>query len=182
MMCASYKALVTLLVGCLLSLSACSPEQDAETSAELQALQAEYLQVNAQLSQRSKEKDQLEETLKTNAALLKSLDRDSKREAALAAEVAPLSNYLATLENASNTVKADLDTWRQATRNSYVGMNIPELHTNSGTIHSNVTIAEIRDERFVVEDSDGNKIEVPFADVNEAIRKALVHEPSALSH
>jgi len=171
----------TLAAVICLSLAGCSPEKEAEKSAEVLALEADYLQLSAQLKELSEEKDSLEASIEENKALLESTEKDLKREASLREEVLPISNYLKSLERASNTVKADVETWRQATRDSYVGMNIPELQTSSGTIHPNVTISEIHDEQFVVEDADGNKIEIPFTDVNEAIRNALVHEPTVLS-
>ena len=171
--------LVTVLCFCLAS---CSPEKEAGAGAEVQALKAEYETLSARLADLSAEKDQLEAAIKADAALLKSLDQDVAREAALKEAVLPVSNYLASLEKASGTVKADIEIWRQATRDSYVGMHIPQLQTNSGALHADVTITEIHDDRFVVEDKDGNRIEVPFDDVNEAIRKALVHEPTVLSN
>ena len=176
-----FSATLVAAIFILLSLTACSPDKEAGASAEVQALEEEYEAISSQLSELSDEKEQLEEAMDANEALLESLDSNLEREAALEQRVLPVSNYLASLESATNTVKADIETWRKATRDSYVGLKIPELQTNSGTSHPNVTITEIRDELFVVEDTDGNKIEVPFDDVNEAIRKALVHEPTILS-
>ncbi len=178
----SIRCEASFVIAVFLCLSACSPEKETGTSTEVQALETDYENINSQLTELSEEKAQLEEAIKSNEALLKSLDQDVEREAALEAAVLPVSNYLAALESATATVKADIETWRQATRDSYVGMTIPKLQTTSGSIHPNVTITEIRDELFVVEDPDGNKIELPFADVNEAIRKALVHEPTVLSN
>jgi len=177
----SVKFFATLVVTFCLLLSACSPEKDAATNPELDALEADYREVSAQVSELSEEKDQLEAAIKENEKLLESMDSALKRKAALEEQVLPVRKYLTSLEQAASTVKADIETWRQATRDSYVGMTIPELQTNSGTTHPNVTITEIRDELFVIEDADGKKTDIPFSDVNEAIRKALVHEPTVLS-
>ena len=159
----------------------CTQPVDPAKQAEAERLRAEVEELSSSYSDLLKEKQLLTTQNRDNEALIRNLDHNYKNELETRAKAKEIRDYVNALESADSQVRESLDTWRQATRDSFVGRKIPDLTLLSGTRYSDVIVTEVSDESFVVEASGSTRVKIPFSDVSEQVRTALVYEPSILT-
>src|SRR6056297_2156532 len=75
----------------------------------------------------AREAEKLEERL-ANA------EEIQKEQRTAAGELAAISEYRRQLNETDRRVEASLDFWRNATRESFVGVQLPEITTNTGEV------------------------------------------------
>jgi len=158
----------------------CAEPVDPAKQAEVERLRAEVDELALTYSSLLEEKQQLTTQNRADEALIRNLDHNFKGELETRAEAEEIRNYVDALQSAEAQVKQSLEVWRRATRESFVGRKMPTLSLRSGTRFSNVVVVGVSDDFFAIQAEGGERVEVPFADVSEQVRYALVHEPSIL--
>lgn len=165
----------------ILFLIACSEPSDPVKEAEVERLRAEVEELASTYSSLLKEKELLRTQNNENESLIRDLDYSYKRELETRAEAGRVRDYVNALESADSQLRDSLDAWRKATRESFIGRKIPVLALLSGASYSDVMVVEVFDDSFTVEEANANRIDIPFTDVSEQVRSALVYEPTILA-
>lgn len=170
---------VTLLP--MLFLVGCSEPIDPAKKAEADRLRAEVDELSSTYSSLLEEKQRLMTQNREDEVLIRNLDHNFRNELETRAEAQKIRDYVKALEGADSQVRQSLDAWRKATRESFVGRKIADLTLLSGTHYADVVIVEVTDDFLMVEAQDSTRIEIPFTDISEQVRNALVYEPSILA-
>ena len=89
------------------------------------------------------------------------------------------SEYVSKLRDSEAYFFGELQTWRQATRESFEGIKIASITTTSGDVYSAVTIKKVGDETLDIEHSDGNAT-LEIGDLDKKLRRNLIHETTVL--
>jgi len=104
---------------------------------------------------------------------------DSDKEEEEADEDTPEAAYLAKLGEMDEYFSSELDLWRDATRGSFEGIKLKEVKTNSGQIFVDVEIKKVTGDTFEITHSVG-EASIPVKDLDEGLRKNLIHEETIL--
>ncbi len=161
-------------------------EKDAESDAEEAEVSA-YREERAQrdelrkrVSELRAEKKDLEKKLKELAGSLKKENEIRAKELELSTELEAVRRYSGELASLEQSLDASLGHWRTATRNSFKGVQLPEIVTVGGTRYADVTINEVTDETIVIGHERGEST-VPILDLPVGLRKNVIHEPTVLA-
>jgi hypothetical protein len=73
-----------------------------------------------------------------------------------------------------------LAAWREATRASFKGVQLPAITTIDGKAYTGVTINGVTDDSIIVEHSGGMET-IPVMQLPVSLRKNIVHESTVLA-
>ncbi len=177
---------IVLALAALLS-TACFDKESGDAEAEADGEVSSYREERAQRDELRKrvtelraEKKALEGKIKEVGSSLKKQGEIRTKELALATELEAVRRYSAGLASLEQELDASLGTWREATRNSFKGVKLPEIVTVSGARYADVTINGVTDEAIVIGHSGGEST-VPILDLPVGLRKNVIHEPTVLA-
>ncbi|MDF1656004.1 MAG: hypothetical protein P1U58_00245 [Verrucomicrobiales bacterium] len=108
---------------------------------------------------------------------IESHDELVAREAEMTRNLEEVRAYEQKLNAVRDTTEQSLNYWRDATRGSFVGVQIPTLSTESGSDYTNVNITNVGDEELKILHSGGSAV-LEISDLPEGLRKNLIHEPT----
>ncbi|HRQ90624.1 MAG TPA: hypothetical protein PLA50_17655 [Bacteroidia bacterium] len=130
---------------------------------------------------------ELEAEKKALSAELASIQKASKKGTNLVEEEIKWSRdleatraYLGGLDELEAHLDQSLEAWRNATRESFKGVRIPEITTVGGVKYVNATIVKVTDSSLAITHEAG-EAEIPALDLPVGLRKNMIHEPTVLS-
>lgn len=103
-----------------------------------------------------------------------------EREVVVSDELELLRGYAAMLESHSAELDQGLGEWRNATRKSFVGVQLSEIATSDGRTFQNVTIEKVEDETVAIS-HDGGSDTIEILSLPLELRKNLIHEATVLA-
>jgi len=103
-----------------------------------------------------------------------------QEELAAVAALDEVRGYERKLRSLHEEATAQLQTWREATRRSFVGVQLPEIETIDGAKWTAVTIRHVGDDAIQIEHAGGTA-EIEILRLPLGLRKNLIHEPTALA-
>lgn len=89
------------------------------------------------------------------------------------------AEYVSKLRDSEAYFFGELQTWRQATRESFKGIEIGSITTTSGDVYSAVVITKVGDDTLEIEHSDGDAT-LEIGDLDKKLRRNLIHETTVL--
>ncbi len=91
----------------------------------------------------------------------------------------PGAEYLEKLNEMDEYFSSELDLWRAATRDSFVGIKLKEVKTTGGQTYAGVEIKKVSSDTLEITHS-GGEASVPIMELEEGLRKNLIHEETIL--
>lgn len=155
-------------------------EQEDDSEDEKEQAATPKPEKKKSLTELRKEKKELEAKLKELEALSGSQGSLIEREVAVSADLEKLRNYAGMLESHSADLDQSLQSWKAATRNSFVGVELPEIATSDGRSFQKVTIKRVEDETLTFEHEGGSET-LEILSLPLDLRKNLIHEPTVLA-
>ena len=176
---------MVLWVGTVTILSSCSDsgKETTEVDPEESAYRAEKAERDAskgRLAELRAEKKELEAAIKALKTASGKPGDLAKKELESTTELEAVRQYEAGLETLSKEVETSLGAWREATRASFKGVQLPEVTTIDGTKYSTVTINGVTDDTLVIEHSGGMQT-IPIMQLPAGLRKNVIHEATVLA-
>lgn len=101
-------------------------------------------------------------------------------EVKIAADAEKIRSYHVAASNMRELLTTSVDAWREATRASFAGVELPEIKTTDGKTYSSVVIQKVDDESLVISHSGGNET-IPVINLPVALRKNIIHETTVLA-
>lgn len=176
---------MVLWVGTVAILSSCfdSGKETAEVDPEEAGYQAEKAERDTnkgRVAELRTEKKELEAAIKALKTASGKPGELAKTELEQVSELEAVRQYEAGLETLSKEVETSLGAWREATRASFKGVQLPEITTIDGTKYSAVTISGVTDDALVIEHSGGMQT-IPIMQLPAGLRKNVIHEATVLA-
>lgn len=154
-------------------------DEDPE-EAVYQAEKAERDKIKARVAELKAEKKKLETSLKELTSASAKQGDLAKTEVEVLSDLEATRQYAAKVESLSTELDSSLAAWREATRASFRGVQLPEITTIDGKKYMSVTINGVNDENIIVEHSGGMET-IPILQLPVSLRKNVIHEPTVLA-
>jgi hypothetical protein len=177
------RALSLLLPALLLSScfdSGGNSEAEDPEDAAYRAEKAERDAIRAKVSELKEVKKSLETEIKSIQTAASRKDDLAKEEIDALAKLEATRQYASKLDALSAAVDASLSSWRDATRKSFKGVQLPEIVTVDGKTYSGVTINGVLDDSIVIEHSGGMET-LPVSQLPIGLRRNVIHETTVLT-
>jgi seryl-tRNA synthetase len=169
----------------VMALSSCfdsggdTAEEDPEEAA-YQAEKGERDKIKARVAELRAEKKELETSIKEMKSAASKQDELAKKEVEIMSDLEAARQYVASVDTLTTQVDASLAAWREATRTSFKGVQLPEITTVDGKTYTAVTINGVTDESLIVEHSGGMET-IPVMQLPVSLRKNIIHESTVLA-
>ncbi|HQZ28049.1 MAG: hypothetical protein KA250_05305 [Verrucomicrobiales bacterium] len=176
---ALYLLVSAFLLSSCFDSSSDSTAEDPEDVA-YQAEKSERDATRAKVTELKAEKKSLEAEIKSHKSASSRKDTLAKEEIDALAKLEATRQYATKLDGLAKAVDASLSAWREATRNSFKGVQLPEIVTVGGKTYSGVTINGVLDDTIVIEHSGGMET-VPVSELPIGLRRNIIHEATVLT-
>ncbi|MEM9018584.1 MAG: hypothetical protein AAGC68_16355, partial [Verrucomicrobiota bacterium] len=97
-----------------------------------------------------------------------------------ATELEEIRAYHSRIETLDTQLSGALESWRSATRESFVGVQLPEVTTIEGQTFRSITIRSVGSDTLTF-NHDGGEATVDIVSLPVSLRKNLIHEPTILT-
>lgn len=154
-------------------------EEDAEEIA-YRAEKAERDKIKARVAELKAEKKKLETSIKELKSASGQEEELAKTEVEVLSDLEETRGYVAKLDALSAEVDGSLAAWREATRTSFKGVQLPEITTIDGQKYQSVTLNGVTDETIIIEHAGGMET-IPILQLPVGLRKNVIHEPTVLA-
>lgn len=154
-------------------------EEDPEEAA-YQAEKGERDAIKARVAELRAEKKELETSVKEMKSAASKQDELAKTEVEVMSDLEAARAYAASVETLSAQLDTSLSAWREATRASFKGVQLPEITTVDGKTYTAVTINGVTDDSIIVEHSGGMET-IPVMQLPVSLRKNVIHESTVLA-
>jgi len=154
-------------------------EEDAEEAA-YRAEKGERDKIKARVAELRAEKKTLETSIKEMKSASSKQGELAKTEVEVLSDLETTRKYAADVDALAAQVDTALAAWREATRASFKGVQLPEITTVDGKTYTGVTINGVTDEALIVEHSGGMET-IPVMQLPVSLRKNVIHEGTVLA-
>jgi hypothetical protein len=107
-------------------------------------------------------------------------DELAKTEVELMSDLEATRKYASGVDTLTTQLDSSLAAWREATRASFKGVQLPAITTVDGKTYTAVTINGVTDENLIVEHSGGMET-IPVMQLPVSLRKNIIHEATVLA-
>lgn len=169
----------------VMALSSCfdsggdTAEEDPEEAA-YQAEKGERDKIKARVAELRAEKKALETSIKEMKSAASRQDELAKTEIEVLSDLEATRKYAGGVDTLTAQLDTSLAAWREATRASFKGVQLPAITTIDGKAYTAVTINGVTDESIIVEHSGGMET-IPVMQLPVSLRKNIVHEATVLA-
>lgn len=126
------------------------------------------------------EKKEIEERIEQLDEALESEADVAKKELAVVGELEEIRKYAKLVNETRAEAEDSLNKWRNATRESFKGVRLPEIETIGGAKYTDVAITNVTDDALAIEHADGADT-LDIVDLPVGLRKNLIYEPTVLT-
>lgn len=154
-------------------------EEDPEEAA-YQAEKGERDKIKARVAELRAEKKELETSIKEMKSAASKQDELAKTEVEVMSDLEATRKYASGVETLTTQLDTSLAAWREATRASFKGVQLPAITTVDGKTYTAVTINGVTEENIIVEHSGGMET-IPVMQLPVSLRKNIVHESTVLA-
>jgi hypothetical protein len=185
MMSSEFRIYALCLLFPALLLSSCfdsggESEADDPEEAAYREEKAERDAIREKVAELKEEKKSLEAKIKSLKSASSRKDTLAKEEIDGLAQLEATRQYVSKLDEVSKAVDSSLAAWRDATRNSFKGVQLPEIVTVDGRTYAGVTINGVLDDSIVIEHSGGMET-LPVTQLPIGLRRNVIHEATVLT-
>lgn len=145
---------------------------------EFEKTQKELAEINVELRAAKNARNALNLKERELKKLITNLERTQKKEREVENELNEVAEYHQELKSAIEYITALTEKWKVATRKSLIGENIGLVRLSDKTL-AGAKIVELDEEKVVLIYSGGQGA-FELAELPEAMRKRLLHEPTIL--
>jgi hypothetical protein len=156
------------LTGCLEKILPGASDETEESAEEGAAGTSELYQEKLALAKQLK---QLQAASKIDLA---------KEELTKVSEMEEVRAYYESVVSTKAALQTSLSQWRAATRDSFVGVKLPQIQLISGETYSDVTLTAVEDQVVRITHS-GGEATLEIMKLPIGLRKNVIHEPTVLT-
>lgn len=126
------------------------------------------------------ERKALEKRVEELESLAASQNELIAEEVAVSARVEKIREYHSAVTQLRDELTAAKAGWQQASRDSFIGVQLPEVALTNGTTYSNVVISKVDGEMLHIKHTEGSA-EIPILQLPVALRKNVLDEATVLA-